>query len=157
TLGFSAPGVSDERPFASLAARKNGSAHHDLTISAADFQKFLPGYVWHLEEPVCEPPGIALFYVTQLAGKFVKVLLSGEGGDEAFAGYQNYRRILWLERIKRLLGPFNAVAASALSQANHLIRSARLNRMTPLLTVPFESYYYSRTSNPFAFFNANAE
>ncbi len=46
------------------------------------FWNFLPAYVWHMEEPVCEPPAVALYYVSKLAKDHVKVLLSGEGGDE---------------------------------------------------------------------------
>src|SRR5262249_41213593 len=107
TLGFDAPGIADERPYASLVARTFGSDHHDLTITAAEFRDFLPKYVWHLEEPVCEPPGIALYYVSRLAKDYVKVLIAGEGGDEAFGGYQTYRSVLWLERLKRMLGAAN--------------------------------------------------
>ena len=42
-----------------------------------------------MEEPVCEPPAVAMYYVSKLARNFVKVLISGEGGDEAFGGYPN--------------------------------------------------------------------
>ena len=38
-----------------------------MTITAEDFAAFLPKYVWHMEEPVCEPPAIALYYVSKLA------------------------------------------------------------------------------------------
>ncbi|HLK31617.1 MAG TPA: asparagine synthase (glutamine-hydrolyzing), partial [Terriglobales bacterium] len=100
TIGFSGRGISDERFYARLAARAYGSEHHDTTITARDFQDFLPRYVWHMEEPVCEPPAVALYYISLLAAKSVKVLVSGEGGDEVFAGYTNYKNILWLERLK---------------------------------------------------------
>ena len=101
TVGFSGGEVADERPYARLAAKTFGTQHHEMTISAEDFATFLPQYVWHMEEPVCEPPAIALYYVSKLARNYVKVLLSGEGGDEAFAGYSNYRNLVWLERVKR--------------------------------------------------------
>ena len=80
TVGFDDPSVADERPYAKLASETFGSRHHDMTISAADFAEFLPRYVWHMEEPVCEPPAIAMYYVSKLARNYVKVLLSGEGG-----------------------------------------------------------------------------
>ena len=64
TLGFTAPGITDERPYARLAADTYGSEHHEMTISFQDFQDFLPQYMWHMEEPVCEPPAIALYYVS---------------------------------------------------------------------------------------------
>ncbi|HEY3128369.1 MAG TPA: asparagine synthase (glutamine-hydrolyzing) [Acidobacteriota bacterium] len=158
TIGFSAPGITDERPYAKLAARRYRSQHHQMTITAKDFQDFLPQYVWHMEEPVCEPPAVALYYVSRLARNFVKVLISGEGGDEAFAGYSNYRTILWLERLKSVLRPFNRVLAPGVSFLNHyFLRSKRVAKYAPLLNTPFKSYYYSRTSNPYRFFNSRMD
>ena len=67
TVGFSDSGFADERPYARLAAETFGSRHHDMTITASDFAAFLPRYVWHMEEPVCEPPAVALYYVSKFA------------------------------------------------------------------------------------------
>lgn len=156
TLGFSAPHITDERPFAQLAARTYGSEHHEMTISHKDFVDFLPSYVWHMEEPVCEPPAVALFYVSKLAKDFVKVLISGEGGDEAFAGYPNYRTMLWMERAKSIFGPFQGLLSASVKMLNAvLLHSEQVKKYAPLLKTPFESYYYSRTSTPFLFFNNN--
>ena len=88
TVGFSGREVADERPYARAAANRFGTEHRDITITAADFVECMPRYVWHMEEPVCEPPAIALYYVSKLARNHVKVLLSGEGGDEAFGRLQ---------------------------------------------------------------------
>jgi len=151
TVGFSDPGVADERPYARLAAETFGSRHHDMTITAGDFLEFLPRYVWHMEEPVCEPPAIAMYYVSKLAKKYVKVLLSGEGGDEAFAGYSNYRNLLWLERLKRILPPLNGTASRGLAAANSWLHSPLLTKYAPLVNARFPEYYYSRTSNPFRY------
>jgi asparagine synthase (glutamine-hydrolysing) len=155
TVGFANSGVADERPFARLAAEKYGSEHHEISISSKEFADFLPQYVWHMEEPVCEPPAVALYYVSKLARNYVKVLISGEGGDEAFAGYQNYRAMLWIERIKRVAGPLTGGLSRTLSLLNKVISWERLGKYLPLFDVPFESYYYSRTSSPFYFFNAD--
>ena len=87
--------------------RTFGTQHYEMTISAGDFAAFMPQYVWHMEEPVCEPPAIAMYYVSKLARNYVTVLLSGEGGDEAFAGYSNYRNLVWLERFKSGISPLN--------------------------------------------------
>ena len=89
----------DERPYARLAADRFGAEHHDLSITADEFWNFLPSYVWHMEELVHEPPAVALYYVSKLASEHVKVLLSGEGGDEAFAGYPNYPNVLKMEKL----------------------------------------------------------
>jgi asparagine synthase (glutamine-hydrolysing) len=155
TLGFDSHGLADERPYARLAASRYGSEHHEMTISAQQFADFLPKFAWYMEEPVCEPQAVALYYVTRLAKDFVKVLISGEGGDEAFAGYPIYRNILWLERLKSFLGPFKGIVSSTLSGLNRRWPTHRVAKYAPLLNLEFESYYYSRTSSPGRFFNSN--
>ena len=157
TLGFSAPGLADERPYARLAAQRYGSEHHEMTISSQEFADFLPKFAWYMEEPVCEPQAVALFYVSRLAKDFVKVLISGEGGDEAFAGYQTYRGVLWVERFKRLFGPLNGAISSSLMNVNRVLSSHRIEKYAPMLTLPLEDYYYSRTSSPFSYFNAHSD
>ena len=157
TLGFSEPGIIDERPYAQLAAKTYGAEHHEMTISAKDFADFLPKFAWHMEEPVCEPQAVALYYVSRLAKDYVKVLISGEGGDEAFAGYPNYRNLLWLEHAKRALGPLNEVASLALAGLNSIVRSDRIAKYQQLLVIPFEDYYFSRTSHPKLYFTRMAQ
>jgi len=148
TVGFSGEHFADERPYARLAAERYGTQHFEMTITAEDFAAFLPKYVWHMEEPVCEPPAIALYYVSALARKHVTVLLSGEGGDEAFAGYSNYRNLVWLERLKRG-GPFlKSALAAGMSFGNSFFGASRLAKYVPLMGDHFPEYYYSRTSNP---------
>jgi asparagine synthase (glutamine-hydrolysing) len=153
TIGFSDSNVADERPYASLAARTYASVHHETTISSRDFLEFLPQYVWHMEEPVCEPPAVALHYVSKLARNYVKVLISGEGGDEAFAGYPNYRNLLWLERVKKAAGAARPLLGLGISVLGQILGSPRISRYSPLVNLPLESYYFSRTSSPFQFFN----
>jgi asparagine synthase (glutamine-hydrolysing) len=153
TIGFEGKQFADERPYAQLAADRYKARHFEMTITAQDFEDCLPRYVWHMEEPVCEPPAIALYYVTKLAREHVTVLLSGEGGDEAFAGYQNYRNIYWLEKIKRALGPAAWPSGMAAGALGHVPGFTRLGKYAPLMKLPFEDYYFSRTSGPFELFN----
>jgi asparagine synthase (glutamine-hydrolysing) len=153
TVGFSSTGIVDERPFARLAAERFGSKHYEISISPDQFVEFVPGYVWHMEEPVCEPPAIALYYVSKLAGQYVKVLISGEGGDEAFAGYENFRNIFWFENIKRLLGPCKKPIGHAMSAIGKALQSRVFEKYGPRMNVNFEDYYLSRTSSPFGYFN----
>ena len=153
TIGFSKSGIEDERPYARLAASRYGVKHYEMTITSKDFVDFLPQYVWHMEEGVCEPPAVALYYISKLAKEHVKVLISGEGGDEAFAGYSNYRNLLWLERLKSAAGPLKGVFSGSLGALNSVIRSKKIAKYLPLLDMPLSSYYYSRTASPFNFFN----
>jgi len=148
TIGFDGEGVIDERPYARLAATHFGSVHHEARLDAEDFRDFLPKYVWHMEEPVCEPPAVALHAVAQLARQSgVKVLLSGEGGDEAFGGYQDYRNLLIHERLKRLLGPARPLLAP-LYRALAVGRLKGLQHYADLVRPAMRDYYFSRTATP---------
>jgi asparagine synthase (glutamine-hydrolysing) len=153
TVGFQGHGIVDERPFARLAAKKYGSKHYEISISADEFAAFLPDYVWYMEEPVCEPPAIALYYVSKLARQNVKVLISGEGGDEAFAGYTTYRNLFWLERLKKMANPLTPAAGKTMNAVAHLTGSRLFAKYAPLFESNLERYYLSRTSTPFLPFN----
>ena len=150
TIGFAGETFADERYYAHLVANKLGLQHFQTTISGDEFIRELPRFIRHVEEPICEPPAVALYFVSKLASEYVKVVISGEGGDEAFAGYQNYRNNLWFERVKGLLGPkWRHLVARFLSG----VQNQRLKRYLDLLETPLESYYYSRTSSPLSLFS----
>jgi asparagine synthase (glutamine-hydrolysing) len=153
TLGYSSPGVVDERPYAKLAAEKFGSKHYEISISPKEFVSFLPSYVWYMEEPICQPPAVNLYYVSKLASQYVKVLISGEGGDEAFAGYENYRNNFWFERAKKFLGPLQAPIGKSMTSLGDTFHSRVLSRYGPRMGTTLEQYYLSRTSSPAQFFN----
>lgn len=153
TIGFDGNQVVDERPYARMAAQRFGAEHHELSISSEDFWNFLPAYAWHMEEPVCEPPAVALHYISELARKHVKVLLSGEGGDEAFAGYPNYPHMLRLERIRRTLGPLARPVGATANFAGSLLGLERTQRYGNALGRPLADHYFSRTSTPTTTFN----
>lgn len=153
TIGFSGPDTIDERSFARLAANKYGSEHHETTISADQFASFLPKYIWHMEDPVCEPPAVALYYVSKLAKDFVKVLISGEGGDEAFAGYSNYRSLLWLERLKALPSPLRQIFSAGVSGLSRFVFPGWREKSGQFLHARLQDSYYGRTSHPGRFFN----
>lgn len=153
TIGFDADQCRDERPYARLAAERFGTRHFEMTISPSEFLQALPDYIWHMEEPVCEPPGIALYFISRLARDHVKVLLSGEGGDEAFAGYQNYRNLVWLENCKQFLGGMSRPIGSLLTGLPMVPGLRRVHKYAALLDVPFDQYYYTRASTPLALFN----
>lgn len=156
TVGFDGSHVVDERPYARLAAQRFGTEHHEISITEKDFWNFLPSYVWHMEEPVCEPPAIALYYITKFARDHVKVLLSGEGGDEAFAGYPNYPNMMCLERIRSSVGPLAGPIGAIAALAGRATNDHRIQRYGTALRHRLGSQYFSRTSGPTAFFNQNA-
>jgi len=78
----------DELPFARRVARQCGTDHREEIVEA-DVVRLLPSMVWHLEEPA-DPFGVGVYLASRLASGNVKVVLSGDGGDELFAGYDRY-------------------------------------------------------------------
>ena len=108
-----------------------------------------------MEEPICDPPAVALHYVSKLARQHVKVLLSGEGGDEAFGGYNDYRNFLLLERMKGILPFFNKPLAAILQSADRFPAFHKATKFAPYFITAPRNYYYSRAASPFSFFNRN--
>jgi asparagine synthase (glutamine-hydrolysing) len=94
--------ATNELPYARLAAEAVGAQHHEVVVSPEDFLAALPRLVWHEDEPLAFPSSVALNFVSQLARPHVKVVLTGEGSDELFMGYNWYRVTAWNERLGRL-------------------------------------------------------
>jgi asparagine synthase (glutamine-hydrolysing) len=90
TIGFP-DRVYDERPLARVAAARWGSEHHELEVASREFADALPSLAWFRDEPVAEASEIPLYLLASFARQHVKVLFSGEGGDELFGGYPKYR------------------------------------------------------------------
>ena len=92
TCGFdlsSASGIElafDERTKAEAMSAKFKTEHYEMVLKAGDMERCLPNLAWHLEEPRVGQ-SYPNFYASKLASKFVKVVLSGSGGDELFGGY----------------------------------------------------------------------
>ncbi|HEX6489830.1 MAG TPA: asparagine synthase (glutamine-hydrolyzing) [Gaiellaceae bacterium] len=105
TIGF-ADELYDERPLARLVAARLGTDHHELVVGARQFVDTLPRLSWYRDEPIAEPSELPLLLLAEFASKHVKVVLSGDGGDELFGGYPKYRA----ERLLRAGGPLAALA-----------------------------------------------
>ncbi len=101
TCGFdlnSASGVElgyDERAPAEYMSYLFKTEHYEMVLKAGDMERVMPKLAWHLEEPRVGQ-SYPNYYAAQLASKFVKVVLSGAGGDEIFAGYpwRYYRAVV---------------------------------------------------------------
>lgn len=118
SVGFAEGARFDELPYAKIVAQKFGTDHYQIVPSAKDFMDFFPRAVWHLDEPAAGPPAIPAFFVSRLArSEGVKVLLSGEGGDELFAGYPRalalYQQQLLVDSTNRVSDRANALRALA--------------------------------------------
>ncbi len=93
TAGFHGGTMHDERDQAAKLAQTVGAEHRPIEIGASDFWACLPALVQSLDDPVADYAAIPTYLLGQEAAKSVKVVLTGEGGDEVFAGYGRYRRI----------------------------------------------------------------
>ncbi len=102
SIGFDAGKDYNELSYARIAARKFGTDHHESILSPQDFLTFFPRFVNHMEEPVTDAAAIPLYFLSLEASRHVKVVLSGEGSDELFAGYPIYRYMTIIEQYRRL-------------------------------------------------------
>jgi asparagine synthase (glutamine-hydrolysing) len=80
-----------ELSYAARVARALGTDHQEVRVSFDDFFTALPQLIWHEDEPITWPSSVSLHFVSRLAAERVKVVLTGEGSDELFAGYERYR------------------------------------------------------------------
>ncbi len=83
-------------------AEKIGVECVTRTITAQDFFDAVPQVQYHMDEPLPNPSAIPLYYLTRMAAQHVKVVLSGEGADELFGGYNFYKECLDFERYMKL-------------------------------------------------------
>ncbi|MGH8371269.1 MAG: asparagine synthase (glutamine-hydrolyzing) [Gammaproteobacteria bacterium] len=98
SVGFAEQNFN-ELPYARLAAQVVGAEHREVTVTAMDFFKALPKLLWHEDEPIAFSSSICLYFVSRLASEYVKVVMTGEGADELFLGYNRYRVTAWNERL----------------------------------------------------------
>jgi asparagine synthase (glutamine-hydrolysing) len=82
---------ANELEYARLVAEAYRTEHREIVVSPEEFFAELPRLVWHEDEPIAHPSSIALYFVSKLASRHVKVVLTGEGSDETLAGYNRYR------------------------------------------------------------------
>ena len=76
--------------YAMKVSKTLGTDHHELILRPEDFSDFLSKAIWYLDEPGGGSTAIPGYFVAKLAKENVKILLSGEGGDEVFGGYEFY-------------------------------------------------------------------
>ncbi|HEY4128771.1 MAG TPA: asparagine synthase (glutamine-hydrolyzing) [Gammaproteobacteria bacterium] len=99
-VGFAEHGYN-ELAYARLMAKSVGAVHRDIQLTAADYFRLLPRMVWHEDEPIAFTSSVCLYAISRLAAEHVKVVLTGEGADELFLGYNKYRVTAWNERLGR--------------------------------------------------------
>ncbi len=91
SMGFDAPGMMNELPYAACTARRYGSRHRGYTLSEPALLGLLPRAVWASDDLMRDYANLPVLHLAERAARELKVVFSGEGGDEVFAGYGRYR------------------------------------------------------------------
>jgi asparagine synthase (glutamine-hydrolysing) len=107
----------DETSYARLAARAFGTSHTEEVVGPISVE-LLERLVWYLDEPFADSSAIPTYQVSRAARRHVTVALSGDGGDELFAGYPRYQLSRRLRRLARIPEPLRA-GMSRLAHEGH--------------------------------------
>jgi asparagine synthase (glutamine-hydrolysing) len=144
-VGFEHQGF-DEVRHAETVARHLGCDFHALTASP-QVEELLPKLAWHFDEPFADSSAVPTYYVSKAARELVTVALSGDGGDELWAGYARHRVEHWEQRVRTALGPATR-AAGWLGQALPLsVKGARSLRH--LAADPDQAYAFKHAYGMF--------
>ena len=120
----------DEGEDAALVAGHLGTDHHALHLSEADALAAAPGIAAKFDEPFADSSQIPTYLVSKMARRDVTVVLSGDGGDEFFGGYNRY---LWVEKLARRFASVPRPLRTGLARALTSISPDRLDRFGGLL------------------------
>jgi asparagine synthase (glutamine-hydrolysing) len=115
SIGFE-ESAFNELEYAAMVARQYGTDHHEIVVRP-DAVDLVSRLVWHFDEPFGDSSAIPTFIVSEFAVQYVKVALSGDGGDELFAGYDRFQtldKLRKLDRVPRALRAFISWAADRL-------------------------------------------
>ena len=135
----------DELPYARRVAQRYRTEHYEEVVRPEAVQ-IVETLAWHYDEPFADYSSIPTYYVSQAARRHVTVALSGDGGDENFAGYRRYRFDMMERRVRRLIpGPLRrwliGPLASIYPQADWMPRPLRAKAtLTNLAADEAEAY-----------------
>jgi asparagine synthase (glutamine-hydrolysing) len=101
SVGFEEGGEFNELNYARKVAKHVGAINHEIVIGHKEFIDYLPQFVWYTDEPLADLASVPLYYVSRLAAEHVKVVLSGEGSDEVFGGYDLEKHFERFEKFRR--------------------------------------------------------
>lgn len=131
SIGYKGGQVAEyynELPYARQVAEKLGTRHCEIEVKP-DVASLLPKLIWHLEEPISDSAIMTTYLVSELAAKSVKVILSGVGGDELFAGYNRYLGDYYDHRYQKVP---RWCRSHLLPRLARLLPSGRQNRLMDL-------------------------
>ena len=129
----------DESPYARAVAEHIGSEHHEISMGMnSGAASMLQSLMQRFGQPFGDSSAIPSYLIAGRMSQHAKVVLSGDGGDEMFAGYDRYIRANDIERLKRL--PFSSPIVAAVSKAISCVdqnKSRQFNKLGSLLSKPY--------------------
>jgi asparagine synthase (glutamine-hydrolysing) len=141
SVGFDDGGYYSELPYARKVARHVGSVHHEVVIGQKQFLEMLPEVLYHLDEPLADLPAVPLLAVSRLARQHVKAVLTGDGCDEVFAGYEDMavdeRRWEVVRFLQSLPRPLLKIASSCAS----ILPASYRRKVRRIADVPLANWY----------------
>lgn len=108
SIGFADDPTYDETPFADIASRQFKTNHHTFSLKHTDFAENIVNLLNYIDEPFADSSSIALYILSQKTRQKVTVALSGDGGDELFAGYHKHRAESQYKQLSTFLPLFYA-------------------------------------------------
>ncbi len=138
SVGFDRPGYS-EIDVAAESAQAIGVTHITKVVTPEEFAAAAPLIVWYLDDPVADPALVPLYFIAKEARRRVKVVLSGEGADELFGGYNIYREPLSLKAFGPLPRPVKRGLHALSGRLPEGMRGKDLLRRG---SIPIEERYY---------------
>lgn len=138
SIGYQGDNEINELKYAQIVARHFNTEHYEFKLNPQIFNEFIGDLVWYMDEPVADTACIPLYFISQLARKHAKVVLSGEGADELLAGYSIYQRMQIIEKMHKFYYPFTSILHKLYKK---LSPSSRITKLLKLAKLPFESRY----------------
>ena len=148
SVGFEGDGEPfSELPYARLVAEQYQTDHHEVLVGPEDCIRLAEKVVWHLDQPIADEAVLANYMVAELASHDVKMVLTGEGADELFAGYARYAGERLSPLFRKIPKPVKSLALGAST------RLPGLRRPKIALHALCQSDEATRLANWFPLFN----
>jgi len=149
SIGFEEQGFN-ELPYASLVARRYRTEHHEILVRP-DTVQLVERLVKHFDEPFADSSAIPTFAVSQFAAQHVKVVLSGDGGDELFGGYNSFvemQKLRVMDRVPQVIRKTLSLVADKLPYSaygkNYLRMISRPSDLERYFEHNYTPYYLRR-------------
>ncbi|MCC6904319.1 MAG: asparagine synthase (glutamine-hydrolyzing) [Anaerolineae bacterium] len=146
SIGFRNEPSFDETRYARKVQAKFVTEHHEFIVSP-DVVELVDDLIWHHDQPFGDSSAIPTYLISKLARQHVTVALTGDGGDELFAGYERFRAARLASTYSHLPGVAQRAVTAALSRFSEntdyagLVRNA--NRFVRAANLPLDEQYLS--------------